>query len=47
MKSISHIFENIIKINNIAVTVFEAMRGKKKNESIQKFLHPDNLNKHL
>ena len=43
MKSISHIFENIIEINNIAVTVSEAMRGKKKNESIQKFLHPDNL----
>ena len=43
MKSISHIFENIIDLDNIVNTMHSAMRGKRKNRSIDKFLNPDNI----
>ena len=43
MKSVSHIFEHITEFDNIAHTMFIAMRGKRKNKSIKEFLHYNNI----
>lgn len=43
MKSLSHIYENILDEGNIIRTMYKAFSGKKKTESIKKFLAPESI----
>lgn len=43
MKSLSHIYENIIDFDNIIHAMHTAMRGKKKTAEIRKFLSYDDI----
>lgn len=38
MKSLSHIYENVVDFNNIVATMYTSMKGKKKTKSINEFL---------
>lgn len=43
MKSLSHIYENILDEGNIIRTMYKAFSGKKKTKSIKKFLAPESI----
>lgn len=43
VKSLSHIFENIVEYHNIIDTMFKAMTGKHKSDSVKNFLHYNNI----
>ena len=45
MKSISHIYENILDDDNIIRTMYKSMAGKKKSKSVRRFLSPENINR--
>lgn len=43
MKSLSHIYENLLDEGNIIRTMYKAFSGKKKTKSIKKFLAPESI----
>jgi hypothetical protein len=43
MKSLSHIYENILDEGNIIRTMYKAFSGKKKTKSIKRFLAPESI----
>lgn len=43
MKSLSHIYENLLDDGNIIRTMYKAFSGKKKTKSIKRFLAPENI----
>lgn len=43
MKSLSHIYENIIDDGNVIRTIYKSMSGKRKTKSIKKLLVPENI----
>ncbi|MBR0340729.1 MAG: RNA-directed DNA polymerase [Oscillospiraceae bacterium] len=43
MKSLSHIYENILDEGNIIRTMYKAFSGKKKTKSIKQFLAPESI----
>ena len=43
MKSLSHIYENLLDEGNIIRTMYKAFSGKKKTKSIKRFLAPESI----
>lgn len=45
MKSLSHIYENLLDDGNIIRTMYKAFSGKKKTKSIKRFLAPESIDR--
>lgn len=43
MKSLSHIYENLLDDGNIIRTIYKAFSGEKKTKAIKRFLAPENI----